>query len=244
MVEIVEEINLFDAKEPRYSLPVFEGPLDLLLYLIDRNELDIYDIPISLITRQYNQYISRMKELNLYIAADFINMAATLIYIKSQMLLPKSALSVEQEEEDPREILVKQLVEHKKFLEIGQMLGEKEALTSNQFYRTLTPSEENSLAVYDVGVWDLVTSLKEIVRRAEDRGKKIILIDEKNLNEKIDEIMEFLKEKKSAVFDELLKEITRSEMVITFLALLELARKRAVVLFQEIPFSPIRVAKK
>ncbi|MFB3850770.1 MAG: ScpA family protein [Acidobacteriota bacterium] len=244
MVEIVEEINLFDTKEPRYSLPVFEGPLDLLLYLIDRNELDIYDIPISLITRQYNQYISRMKELNLYIAADFINMAATLIYIKSQMLLPKSALSVEQEEEDPREILVKQLVEHKKFLEIGQMLGEKEALTSNQFYRTLTPSEENSLAVYDVGVWDLVTSLKEIVRRAEDRGKKIILIDEKNLNEKIDEIMEFLKEKKSAVFDELLKEITRSEMVITFLALLELARKRAVVLFQEIPFSPIRVAKK
>lgn len=244
MVEIVEEINLFDTKEPRYSLPVFEGPLDLLLYLIDRNELDIYDIPISLITRQYNQYISRMKELNLYIAADFISMAATLIYIKSQMLLPKSPISVEQEEEDPREILVKQLIEHRKFLEIGQMLGEKEALSSNQFYRTLTPSEENSLAVYDVGVWDLVTSLREIVRRAEDRGKKIILIDEKNLNDKIDEIMELLKEKKSAVFDELLKEITKSEIVITFLALLELARKRAVVLFQEIPFSPIRVAKK
>lgn len=244
MVDIVEEITLFDSKEPRYTLPVFEGPLDLLLYLIEKNELDIYDIPISLITRQYNLYLSRMKELNLYIAADFISMAATLIYIKSQMLLPQNPLSVEQEKEDPRETLVKQLVEHRKFLEISQMLAEKESLSSNQFFRVSPLNQENSLAVYDVGVWDLVTSLRDIVRRAQDRGKKIILIDEKNLNDKINEIMELLKEKKSAVFDELLKEITKNEIVITFLALLELARKRAVILFQEIPFSPIRVAKK
>ncbi|MCX7831115.1 MAG: segregation/condensation protein A [Acidobacteria bacterium] len=159
MVEIVDEINLFESKEPRYTLPVFEGPLDLLLYLIDRNELDIYDIPISLITNQYNLYLSRMKELNLYIAADFISMAATLIYIKSQMLLPKSQIESAPEEEDPREILVRQLVEHRKFLEIGQMLGEKEALSSNQFYRTETSDEENSLAVYNVEVWDLVSAL-------------------------------------------------------------------------------------
>lgn len=243
MINFEEEKNYTDNREPRYILPVFEGPLDLLLYLIDRNELDIYDIPISLITNQYNNYLSRMKELNLYIAADFISMAATLIYIKSQMLLPKSEIAKDTQEDDPREILVKQLIEHKKYLEIGRMLEEKEILSSNHFFRTL-PANEEGFLTYDLGVWDLVRALKEVVKRAEERGKKIILIDEKNLNDKINEIIEFLKEKKTTLFDELLKENSKSEIVITFLALLELSRKRAVVIYQEIPFSPIRVVKK
>lgn len=243
MADIIEEINLFENKGPRYSLPIFEGPLDLLLYLIDRNELDIYDIPIALITKQYNQYLSRMKELNLHIAADFITMAATLIYIKSYMLLPRSEPVKEGEEEDPKEVLLRQLVEHKKFLELGQMLGDKENLSSNQFYRIGLPSEESSLALCDVQVWDLVKALKDVLQRAEDRGKKIILLDQKNLSDKISEIMEVLKDKPTAMFDELLKELTRSEVVVTFMAILELARKRVVVLFQEVPFSPIRIVK-
>ncbi len=244
MADIVEEINLFENKGPRYSLPVFEGPLDLLLYLIDRNEIDIYDIPIAFITRQYNQYLSRMKELNLYIAADFISMAAALIYIKSYMLLPKSEMVREGEEEDPREVLVRQLVEHRKFLDLGQMLGEKENLMCNHYYRTELPVEEGSLAVCDVQVWDLVTALKDVIQRAEDRGKKIILLDGKNLSEKIEEIIEILKEKPSAMFEELLKELTRGEIVVTFLAILELARKRVIMLFQEVPFSPIKIIKR
>ncbi len=233
-----------EESDLRYTLPIFEGPLDLLLYLIEKNELDIYDIPISLITGQYLDYLSRMKELNLFIAADFISMASNLIYIKSQMLLPKINSPLIEEEKDPREQLVEQLLLRKKFFEAGEFLSEKENLVSNQFYRT-EKSYEEGFSSYDVGVWDIVSALKEIIKRAKDRGSKVILIEERNLADKIGEIMEFFNERKTAFFEELLMgRINLEEIVITFIAILELAKKREVVLIQDVPFTPIRIVRK
>jgi segregation and condensation protein A len=238
------EVFIEEESDLRYTLPIFEGPLDLLLYLIEKNELDIYDIPISLITGQYLDYLSKMKELNLFIAADFISMASNLIYIKSQMLLPKINSSLIEEEKDPREQLVEQLLLRKKFLEAGEFLAEQENLVSNQFYR-IEKSYEEGFSSYDVGVWDLVAALKEILKRAEDRGSKVILIEERNLADKIEEIMEFFKERKTAFFEELLMgKINLQEIVVTFIAILELAKKREVVLIQDVPFTPIRVVRK
>lgn len=238
------EVFIEEESDLRYTLPIFEGPLDLLLYLIEKNELDIYDIPISLITGQYLDYLSKMKELNLFIAADFISMASNLIYIKSQMLLPKINSSLIEEEKDPREQLVEQLLLRKKFLEAGEFLAEQENLVSNQFYR-IEKSYEEGFSSYDVGVWDLVAALKEILKRAEDRGSKVILIEERNLADKIEEIMEFFKERKTAFFEELLMgKINLQEIVVTFIAILELAKKREVVLIQDVPFTPIRVIRK
>ena len=238
------EVFIEEESDLRYTLPIFEGPLDLLLYLIEKNELDIYDIPISLITGQYLDYLSKMKELNLFIAADFISMASNLIYIKSQMLLPKINSSLIEEEKDPREQLVEQLLLRKKFLEAGEFLAEQENLVSNQFYR-IEKSYEEGFSSYDVGVWDLVFALKEILKRAEDRGSKIILIEERNLADKIEEIMGFFKERKTAFFEELLMgKINLQEIVVTFIAILELAKKREVVLIQDVPFTPIRVVRK
>jgi segregation and condensation protein A len=247
MMEIQAGINktleLMEESEPRYSLPVFEGPLDLLLYLIDKNELDIYDIPIALITEQYNKYISKMKELNLYIAADFINMAATLIHIKSQTLLPKHAKEEEAAEAaDPRQVLIEQLLEHRKMVEASHILGEKEALTINQFYRRECSGGPGSLDSYDLEVWDLVRAIKDVFQRIEGKNENIILVEEKNIADKMEEIIDILKGRTTSLFSDILpRKSTKIESVLTFLAILELAKKRIVNLFQDIPFGPIRI---
>lgn len=230
--------------EPRYSLPVFEGPLDLLLYLIDKNELDIYDIPIALITEQYNRYLSRMKELNLYIAADFITMAASLINIKSQMLLPRHAKE-EAASEDPRQALVDQLLEHRKLIEAGHILGEKEALAINQFRRRECAGGEEGLDSYDLEVWDLVSAIKAVIQRTENKGGNVILVEEKNIADKMEEILSILKERSTALFTDLRgADRGRFGTVLTFVAILEMAKKRVVNLFQDVPFGPIRVLLK
>lgn len=244
-IETGKFVEIGDAAEPRYSLPVFEGPLDLLLYLIDKNELDIYDIPIAVITEQYNIYLSKMKELNLYIAADFITMAATLISIKGQMLLPRHAKEESAATEDPRKALVDQLLEHRKLIEAGHILGEKEALAINQFRRREVAGGEGSLDTYDLEVWDLVSAIKGVIRRIEDKEEKIILVEEKNIAEKMEEVLSMMKDRGTALFTELLGEDRgRFGTVLTFVTVLELAKKRVVNLFQDVPFGPIRVLLK
>ncbi|HNQ77749.1 MAG TPA: segregation/condensation protein A [Acidobacteriota bacterium] len=229
-----------DGTEPRYSLPVFKGPLDLLLYFIDKNELDIYDIPIAQITEQYNRYLSKMKDLNLYIAADFITMAATLISIKGQMLLPRHTRE-EAVAEDPRKTLVDQLLEHRKLIEAGHILGEKEALAISQFHRREIAGE-GSLDTYDLEVWDLVGAIKNVIQRIENKETKIILVEEKNIAEKMEEVLALIRERGTALFTELLGEDKgRFGTVLTFVTVLEMAKKRVVSLFQDAPFGPIRV---
>lgn len=243
--EIVKPSEQAGEAEPRYALPVFEGPLDLLLYLIDKNELDIYDIPIALITEQYNRYLSRMKDLNLYIAADFITMAASLINIKSQMLLPRHTREEEAAPEDPRQALVDQLLEHRKLIEAGHILGEKEALAINQFRRRECAGAGESLDTYDLEVWDLVSAIKNIIQRMESKGDKVILVEEKNIADKMEEILTILKERSTALFTDLRgADVGRFGTVLTFVAILEMAKKRVVNLFQDVPFGPIRVLLK
>lgn len=237
-----EEIHFAETSDIKYHLPIFRGPLDLLLYLIEINEIDIYDIPISLITKQYNDYLSKMKELNLFIAADFLNMASTLIYIKSQMLLPIPKNESNEIEEDPRKELVKQLIEHRKFLEVSDFLMEREEISINEFYREKPLEDENYLAGYDLNVWDLVLSLKEILKRAEDSGRKVILIEEKSITQKSEEILSFLKERKRTYFHNLISNLpSLSEIVLTFITLLELAKNGLIKIFQEAPFSPLLI---
>lgn len=232
-------------KTPRYHLPVFEGPLDLLLYLIQKNELEIKDIPIALITEQYAEYLERMRELDLDVAADFILMAATLIHIKSRMLLPRPAEGEGAEAwEDPRQPLIEQLMEYQRFKEIARQLREREEVSTAQFARALEASgvldpDSSSL---DVDLYDLVQALQNVLRRAADRKERLVYAPEVSLTAKINEVLERLEEHGSLLFTEMFAQrATRMEIVVTFLALLELVKQKVVHIFQEVPLGPFRV---
>ncbi len=221
------------------ALPLFEGPLDLLLHLIKENKIDIYDIPISLITKQYLEYLDLMKELDLEIASDFLIMAANLIYIKSRMLLPKPEQI--EEEEDPRQELVEQLLEHMKFKEISKIFREKYEFWSKAFVRKTSKEEE--VFIQEINVFDLLTALKRIIQKTEP---KIYLQKETvKIEDKIEEIINLLKVKKTVIFDELFESskkngfITKLEIIVTFLAILELLRLRIIKASQSKPFDKI-----
>ncbi len=222
----------------KVALPLFEGPLDLLLHLIKQNKIDIYDIPIALITKQYLEYIEFMKELDIEIASEFLLMAATLIYIKSKMLLPKQ--ENEQEEEDPRQELVEQLVEYEKFKNCTNYFKERYQFWSNAFSRKVEDSEEVLLS--ELNIFDLLTALKKILERPEP---KIYITQEVvKVEDKINYILDFLKLKKSAKFYELFGEYNRKnriEIIVTFLALLELLRLKLVKAHQEQTFGEIYI---
>lgn len=215
------------------ALPIFEGPLDLLLHLIKQNKIDIYDIPIALITKQYLEYLEVMKELDLEIASEFLVMAATLIYIKSSMLLPKPE---QPQEEDPRAELVEQLVEYQRFKEASKVLKERYQIWSLAFPRQT--SKEKEFSLQEVNIFDLFTAIKRILDKPEPKihiPKETVRVEDK-----IDSILNLLKEKKSLTFDELfLPESTKIEIIVTFLALLELLRLKTVKAFQEKPFHKI-----
>lgn len=252
-VDPVEEAQQAASQEPalaregpRYSLPVFEGPLDLLLYLIQKNEIDIRDIPIVLVTAQYAQYLEQMKELDLDVAADFILMAATLIHIKSRMLLPvPKEAEGEEPWEDPRQPLVEQLLEYQRFREIARLLQEREEVSSAQFSRLLGGEWEGldpEASSLDVDLFDLVQALQGVLKRAADRKERLVYAPEVSLTAKINAVLERLEEHGSLLFTELFEEdVTRMDIVVTFLALLELAKQRVVQVFQEVPLGPFRV---
>lgn len=221
------------------ALPQFEGPLDLLLHLIRENKIDIYDIPIALITKQYLDYLDLMKEFNLDIASDFLTMAANLIYIKSKMLLPKPEQV--EEEEDPRQELVEQLLEHMKFKEISKVLKEKYEFWSKAFTRKT--SQEDEIFIQEINVFDLLTALKRIIQKVEP---KIYLKKETvNIEDKIEEIISLIQLKKTVMFDEIFERsrknsfITKLEIIVTFLAILELIRLKIIRASQSKPFDKI-----
>ncbi|GAB5045844.1 segregation and condensation protein A [Thermodesulfovibrio sp. TK110] len=216
------------------NLPIFEGPLDLLLHLIKQNKIDIYDIPIALITKQYLKYLELMKELDLEIASEFLVMAATLIYIKSKMLLPEQ----EPEEEDPRKELVEQLVEYQNFKEASKILKERYEVWSLAFSRNTSNQEEFFLE--ELSVFDLLQALRKIIDKPQPRiyvPKETIKVEEK-----IEQILNLLKLKKSIAFYEIFENNTsRLEIIVSFLALLELIRLRIARAYQEKPFGEILI---
>lgn len=225
----------------KIKIPVFEGPFDLLLHLIRENKLDIYDIPIALITSQYLEYIEMMKELNLVIAGDFLVMAATLIHIKSRMLLPPDEDADLEEQEDPREALVQKLLEYQKFKEAASELKKKEEEWIKVFKREpfSGEEEEKELYLFDLNLFDLLDAFKKILDKA---PPEVVSITKETLTvkDRMSAIMEILEGQEAVRFEDLFRaEITRIQLIVTFVALLELIRLGLARVYQEREFGNI-----
>lgn len=236
--------------EYKVELDVFEGPLDLLLYLIKKDELDIYNIPIEQVTTQYMTYLSMMRMLDLNIAGEFIVMAATLMMIKSRMLLPVEERSEEEEEadeDDPRWELVRQLVEYKKFKDAAERLFEREMHQENVFDLgadgVVFEPEEPEAVLEDVSLFDLLTAFKNVLDRAHDELMGEIVGEQYSVADKIDTILGRLARAERLTFSSLFGENpSKPEVVCTFLALLELIRLRQVRIRQPSHFAEIEIA--
>lgn len=233
----------------KVQLEVFEGPLDLLLYLIKKDEVDVYNIPIERVTKQYMEYLSLMKLLDLNIAGEFIVMAATLMMIKSRMLLPvEERPEMEEEEEDPRWELVKQLVEYKKFKEAAAHLQQREYLQENVFMRggdvAVTVDPEPGIGLGDVSLFDLISAFNEALKKVKVEEFGEIYDERFTVVDKIEFVLGTVKDKGKATFSSLFeKAASRNEIVCTFLAILELIRLRQLVALQEGDFGEIVISK-
>ena len=241
----------FESSPDAYTvkLDAFEGPLDLLLFLIRKNELNIYDIPISLITEQYLGYLTMMQELNLDVAGEFLVMAATLIHIKSRMLLPRPDPTQEDAEEDPREALVRRLLEHQKFKAAAELLHERETLRSAQWTRSDGPivqiAGEAPEPEIEVDLFSLISAFRAVVERARQRPKVYLPGEQIPIEDRIEQLLARLSETEACGFDDLFADMqTRSGMIVTFLALLEMIRLKLIRVFQSGAVGGIRVYKR
>ncbi len=206
-------------------LSQFEGPLDLLLHLIRRDKITIYDIPISHITREYLAYIDMMKELQLELAGEFFVMAATLMRIKAHMLLPRRA--AEEEEEDPRDELVRNLIEYRKFKEAAEHLAERENDRRQVFARpgSKPPADEDKHPSMEVSLFDLIGAFRTIMEELKKNVSYRIDREQFTVDERIEIIRARIREKSEILFTELFTgQYDKGEIITTFLALLELAR--------------------
>src|SRR5215510_5373539 len=233
------------------KLENFEGPLDLLLHLIKKNEVNIHDIPIALITAQYLDAIALMQELDLDVAGEILVMAATLIHIKSKMLLPRpeTASAIEGEEEDPRDALVRRLLEHQKFKAAAGLLHEKEQLRSAQWQR---PDEVVAHIAGDeyepeleVDLFSLLSAFQAVVQRMKLRPKVLLPPEQIPVEVRIDQLLARLSETEAMGFEDLFADVNdKSGLIVTFIALLEMIRLKLVRVFQSSSFGPIRVYKR
>lgn len=229
------------------KLDVFEGPLDLLLYLIKKNEIDIYNIPVALITDQYLQYLDIMRTLNLDLAGEYLVLASTLIYIKSQMLMPRPEAEFSEDEQDPRGELVQQLLEYQSYKEAALCLDRRLILERDVFKRAypLGETEEagtDDAADFELTVFDLVSAFQRVISQMDQeeyleiKGEKISLAD------RINEIMEKLVRAQSLVFQDLFEgRGERRAVIYTLLAVLELMKLRMIKVYQAGPFGVIRI---
>jgi len=233
----------------KVQLPVFEGPLDLLLYLIKKEELNIYDIPIAKITGQYLEYLEVMKLLDLDIAGEFILMAATLMHIKSKMLLPVEDNPEEiTEETDPRDELVKKLLEYKKFKEAAGELKDMRLKQRDTFARSpggeIPNAEENDESYFEASLFDLITAFSKVLKEIPKNAFHQVIKDEFTVSDKIHEVLHILVEKPSVYFRQLFKDVKhRGEIVAIFLALLELVKLKEVVIKQNAPLGEIEIMR-
>ncbi len=233
-----ESLNSF-----HFKLPVFEGPLDLLLHFIKENKIDIYDIPIVEITHQYLEYIELMKELNLEIAGEFLVMAATLIHIKSKMLLPPDEEEKEEPQEDPRAELVKRLLEYQAYKDSSLHLRKREEIWKNIFHRNINDKKdfefEPEPMLFEANVFDLFLAFKKLLEKVPEQ---VIEITRESLTvaDKINFIMEQIEKEDGLKFENLFEEgFTRLTIVVTFIALLEVVRLGLIKIYQERAFGSI-----
>jgi segregation and condensation protein A len=227
----------------------FEGPLDLLLHLIRKHEVDVYDIPIVLITRQYLDYLELMQELDLEIAGEFLVMAATLIHIKSRLLLPRPAPDQEDADEDPREALVQRLLEHQRYKAAAELLHERETVRSAQHGR---PDERVSEIAGDdyeveieVDLFSLLTAFRAVLDRARHRPQVEVPAEQVPIEVRIEQLYARLSETEACGFQDLFDDVaTKADLIVSFLALLEMIRLRLVRVFQAGAFGEIRIYRR
>ena len=223
---------------------VFEGPMDLLVHLIKKNELDIYDIPVALITEQYLQYVDWMKAMNVDFAGDFIVMASTLAQIKSRMLLPVHE-GGEEEEEDPRLELTRPLLEYLQMKSVADQLVERNLLGETTFIRN--PSRDEFLNSPDdefikIGLFELIDAFQKMLDRIPDDHRVEMTTDEISVKDKISQIAEILETKGSITFLELFSDNPdRQEVIVTFLAILEMVKLTLIRVVQNLNTGIIRV---
>jgi segregation and condensation protein A len=228
--------------EVAVKLEIFEGPLDLLLHLIRKNEVDIYDIPVALITRQYLEYLEMMRELNISVAGEFLVMASTLTHIKSRMLLPSyDSSQAEDEEDDPRVDLVAQLKEHMRYKAVAERLEGRAWLDRDVFSRQTGRREVEEAAAANqepeeisAGLFDLIAAFRELMASRGQRWNLALPRSGVSMEERMTQLLELLRGQDTATFAELFAgDQTRADLVVTFLSLLELTRVGLIRVYQD-----------
>ncbi len=234
----------------KVKLHIFDGPLDLLLFLIKKEKIDIYDIPISSVTEQYLEYMELMKMLDLDIAGEFIVMAATLIHIKSKMLLPPEEKEDEgEEEEDPREELVRKLLEYKKYKDAAARLQEMKENAKEIFLRKGEGPRgkifsEDGTEYFEASLFDLITAFRKVLTDVPKTVFHEVVKNEFTVSDKIHAIYHMLANEPRIYFSTLFSQArTKNEVIVTFLAILELMKAREVLAVQQEPFGEIEVIR-
>jgi len=247
----IEEVFESQLEAIRIKVQAFEGPLDLLVHLIKKNEMNVYDIQVSIITRQYLEYLDLMQELNLDVASEFLVMAATLIHIKSKLLLPRpeTAAGDPAEEEDPRDALVRRLLEHQKFKAAAELLHEKELLRSAQWARPDSRLEAIAGDDYEpeieVDLFGLLSAFKQVLERARERPPVALPGAQIPIETRIEQLLERLSETEACGFTDLFdRDAGRADMITTFLAILEMIRLKLIRVFQQGGAGAIRIYKR
>lgn len=247
-----EEISNTDSQIPSEGagitirLEAFEGPLDLLLHLIKKEEVDIWNIPIARITEQYLEYLDIMKDLNINVAGEWLMMAATLIFIKSKMLLPKDPVAdaAVEESEDPRTELVYQLLEHQKFKNAAEMLYTREEVENAVWNKPPVDVLEDGNEVVAVTLFDLLRAFHEVVQRFEAQRVMEVAQEEVTIEQKIEDIRRLFMIHDTLLFSAFFTQIrSKKHLIVTFLALLELVRLHEIWLYQQKAFEDIHISK-
>jgi segregation and condensation protein A len=239
-----------EGSEYKVQLEIFEGPLDLLLYLIKKDEVDIQDVSISRITGQYLKYIETFKLLNIDLAAEFIVMAANLMYLKSRTLLPRQEQPPDEdaEDDDPRWELIRQLIEYKKFKDAANFLSLKEIEQEDTFaLKSEQPEVDESLApLAEVSIFDLIRAFQNVLKRFEESHDLGDIVDDRyTVSDKLEMLLTRFKPGESAPFDSLFADAaTKAEVIVTFLAVLELMKMNQFALRQGELFGRIEIERK
>jgi segregation and condensation protein A len=230
----------------RVQLPTFEGPLDLLLHLIEEHELDIFDIPIAFIAAKFVEYVTLMQEVNIDVASEYLVMAATLAHIKSKQLLPVVPADQEDEQEpelDPRAELVRRLLEYQKYKNVAEQLAGSPVLGRDVFLRGVQGADAEGVApIAGLSLFKLLDAFQTVLSRVKATVDHQIDFERFSITDRINELSELLKRRHRMAFVDLFDgQSSRGELIVTFLALLEMTRLRLTRLFQEGPLAPIEV---
>jgi segregation and condensation protein A len=248
-VNPVTEPTIPQSAAFQIKLPNFEGPLDLLLHLIRKHELDILDLPIAFVTERYLEYLGMMQELDLDVASEYLLMAATLAHIKSKMLLPQAPnadAADDQEDayqEDPRAELIRRLLEYQKYKAAADQLGQRPIAGRDVFPRGMpAPSAQGPAPLASIELYKLLDAFGSILKRVQGRASLEVEAERITIHERMTQLSDLLREKRFCTFEELFEyDRTRYEVVVTFLALLEMTKLRLTRISQADPKSPLHV---